>query len=254
MIYISSFGIAAVMVTLMTVFMIKSGYYVLDESKLISQPASEISETDDNNEESGAKTEKAEDDKSMAFYSKPHALMLTAGIFIVSVLVNFLLYKYTADNSEPLYTLFVKMAITHVLTACAALTDAKRSKIPNPIIVFGLAARGVIYIAEFLFFNETFTATLKNDALGFLIGFVMLFVISVISKGGIGYGDIKLFGVIGLMAGSAGVFLTLLLSLLLSSVTALALMAMHKKTIKSAMPMAPFIYLGFLTISVLGIF
>lgn len=253
MIYISSFGIAAVMVGLMTVFMIKSGYCVLDESKPVSRPVLETPQTDEN-DESSDKPEKTDDDRSTAFYSKQHFLLLTAGLFIVSVIVNYLLYKYTVDTGELSYTLFVKMAITHVLTACAALTDAKRSKIPNPIIVFGLAARGVIYIAEFLFFNDTFTATLKNDALGFLIGFVMLFVISFISKGGIGYGDIKLFGVIGLMAGSAGVYLTLFLSLLLSSVTALVLMAMHKKTIKSAMPMAPFIYLGFLTISVLGIF
>ncbi|WP_188207302.1 prepilin peptidase [Alkalibacillus aidingensis] len=77
--------------------------------------------------------------------------------------------------------------------------------------------------------------------LGAALGFGLLFVIALISRGGMGGGDIKLFGVLGLVLGIQGVLLTLMLASLIGSFIGIALIAFSK--VKRGMPIAfgPFI-------------
>lgn len=266
MIYIYSVGAALLLTALMMIYLIKSGYFDMKKSNVPALRKQQVAIPDGGTQgenaagESDGEEETAESDETQlpeppAVYSRRQALLLTEAFFVLSVVLNYLVYIYTVvmpERSQPF--LFVKMAIMNAVIGAAALTDYKRRKIPNALIIFGLICRAVIYILEFIFTRDTFLFTLKNDGLGFLLGFVVLFVVALISHGGIGYGDVKLFGVLGLMAGSSGVFTTIFVSLVINSVCALGLIAAKKKTFKSSLPMAPFIYAGFVIVSILGLF
>ena len=59
-------------------------------------------------------------------------------------------------------------------------------------------------------------AALQNSAIGFAVGGGLFFLIAVISKGGMGGGDIKLMAVLGLWFGWQKLLLLILLSVMLT--------------------------------------
>ncbi|WP_261133095.1 A24 family peptidase [Bacillus sp. Marseille-Q3570] len=77
--------------------------------------------------------------------------------------------------------------------------------------------------------------------IGSLIGFSLLFLIAVISKGGMGGGDIKLFALLGLMFGWKGILLVLFLASLIGSIVGISLFVMKKVKRKQHVPFGPFI-------------
>lgn len=256
MIYIYSLLFSVFMTGAATGYLIKKKYYSFVPVDTHAEVSAEFStEVVEASEDDSSADETENETLDDACYNKKQAIVITGVFFLFSFLINYLLYTYTVVMNEyPMPFLFAKMAIMNGIIGCAALTDQKRHKIPNLLILFGLVSRLIIYILEFIWAREIFFIVLKNDGIGFLIGFVLLFIIAVITKGGIGFGDVKLFGVLGLMAGSGGVFITLFLSLALNSVTALILIGMKKKTMKSKMPMAPFIYAGYALVCIIGLF
>ena len=267
MVYLSTVLSAIIMTALFFAYLKREGYFVMDrgEAKPLPQQSIAIPPAKGAEEalpSSGApadtsdSSEGAEEKKPVSYtIGRTGAVLLTGGFFLISLILCFLVYTYTVEkNPAPVPFLFVKMAVMHGIVGAAAVTDVCRRRIPNKLIIFGALVRLIVYVLEFILAGDTFLFTLKNDGIGFLIGFVFLFVVAVISRGGLGFGDVKLFGLLGLMAGSAGVFTTLFVTLLFSSVVSLILIAMKRKSFKSSLPMGPFIYAGFVVISCLGIF
>lgn len=80
--------------------------------------------------------------------------------------------------------------------------------------------------------------------LGAVVGFVLLYVIAVVSKGGMGGGDIKLFAVIGLVLGMKLVLLTFFLSTIFGTAGGLIGMAAGKVKKNKPIPFGPFIVIG----------
>jgi len=78
---------------------------------------------------------------------------------------------------------------------------------------------------------------------GFLIGGVVLFVIAILSNGGIGGGDIKLAAVIGLYLGY-GVILTIILAFAAGGIYCLVMLVLKKARLRDTMPFGPFLSLG----------
>ncbi len=244
MIYAVSVITAVLLTAFFFLYMKGSGYFLLTDN---TGEKSTVTAEEENTKE-----------ETMPAYNKKQSVLFTVLFFVMAVVTNCFIYNYSYGfnkmNLAVQPMIFPKLAVIHMICACAALTDHKRCKIPNKLLLIGLIARAVVYILEFFLAGEYFTDILKNDALGFVIGFVMLFVVAVVTRGGIGFGDVKLFGVIGITAGSGGVFAVLFLSLLLSSIGSVIMLIMKKKTLKSSMPMAPFIYGGFAAAVILGVF
>ena len=65
-----------------------------------------------------------------------------------------------------------------------------------------------------------------------------------ISKGGMGAGDIKLFAVLGFFLKIPDVMHVMILSIMLSAVTGLFMLIFRKAKMRSTIPMAPFILAG----------
>jgi len=83
------------------------------------------------------------------------------------------------------------------------------------------------------------------DALiGIVAGGGILYLVAVLSRGGMGGGDIKLTAMVGALLGWRGALLTIFLGTLTGSVIALFLLASGKKGRKDPMPFGPFLALG----------
>lgn len=85
---------------------------------------------------------------------------------------------------------------------------------------------------------------LRDSLLGAVVGFGGMFLIYLAARGGMGLGDVKLAGVMGLYLGLRFVLLALLLAFISGAVAGLLLLITNKKGRKDALPFGPFLALG----------
>ncbi|KAF0197444.1 MAG: leader peptidase (prepilin peptidase) / N-methyltransferase [Bacillota bacterium] len=86
--------------------------------------------------------------------------------------------------------------------------------------------------------------TLRNAFLGATLGYAIMLLIYLGSRGGMGFGDVKLAALIGLYLGPAPVILTLLLSFVVGAVAGISLIALKIRGRKDMLPFGPFLALG----------
>ncbi|QPC48415.1 prepilin peptidase [Mangrovibacillus cuniculi] len=85
-----------------------------------------------------------------------------------------------------------------------------------------------------------------DSFIGAAVGFILLLLIAIISKGGMGGGDIKLYAVIGFVLGWKLTLLSFMLASAFGAVVGVILMTFRKASRKQAVPFGPFISLGVL--------
>jgi leader peptidase (prepilin peptidase)/N-methyltransferase len=91
-----------------------------------------------------------------------------------------------------------------------------------------------------------------SSILGVVLGGGLFFLVAVISRGGMGGGDIKLIAMIGAFLGWQAVLMTIFLGTFTGAVVGLALMLLGKKGRKDMVPFGPFLALGALLAMVWG--
>lgn len=128
---------------------------------------------------------------------------------------------------------------------CLSLIDLEHKLIPNRIL-YPFLGSGIVLL---------FIAALAGPGLGAfwraagggLASFAVFNVIHLISPGGMGYGDVRLSGLIGLYLGYLSwghVYAGFLAGFLLGSIIGVLLMALGKAGRKTAVPFGPFLALG----------
>ena len=83
-----------------------------------------------------------------------------------------------------------------------------------------------------------------DAAAGGGIGLGLFLLVVLISRGGMGWGDVKLAALIGLVTGLPLVFVALLMGIIVGGVVAVTLLALKVKGRKEAIPFAPFLSLA----------
>lgn len=91
-----------------------------------------------------------------------------------------------------------------------------------------------------------------DSLLGAAVGFGVLLTIGILSKGGMGGGDIKLFFVIGLVLGTIQVLLTLFIAALIGSVVGIIVLRVKGKGRKTPIPFGPSIAMAALIVYFFG--
>lgn len=117
------------------------------------------------------------------------------------------------------------------------VSDIQYMIIPDKVLLFF----GSLLLVERIFIQLD---PWWDSLLGAVVGFVLLYVISVVSKGAMGGGDIKLFAVIGLVLGAELVLLTFFLSTLFGTAGGLIGMFTGKVKKNKPIPFGPFIVIG----------
>ena len=86
-----------------------------------------------------------------------------------------------------------------------------------------------------------------SAAAGAATGFVLLLIIALVSRGGMGWGDVKFAAFMGAAAGFPLIFVALFVGIILGGVVGILLLALRKKGRKQAIPFGPFLAVGTMT-------
>ena len=117
------------------------------------------------------------------------------------------------------------------------VTDLTYMLIPDKILVVFAG----IFLIERIFLP---LSPWWDSLLGAFIGFIILFFIAVISKGGMGGGDIKLFALIGFVVGVKTLLLSFFLSTLFGALFGVIGLSLKLIKRRQPIPFGPFIVLG----------
>ncbi|QXE00563.1 A24 family peptidase [Terribacillus sp. DMT04] len=143
-------------------------------------------------------------------------------------------YSYYVIGLEwELITAFVLVSMAAILF----VTDMKFMLIPNKILLFFLPL--FIILRVFTPLDPWW-----DSIIGAVVAFVLLFLVILFSRGGMGGGDLKLFVVLGVVLGWKGVLLTFFLSSVIGAVISLVLLSTKVLKRKQAIPFGPYILLG----------
>src|SRR5947199_6666746 len=106
-----------------------------------------------------------------------------------------------------------------VLVSLAAWSDLRTRRIPNSITVTGAAAG--VFLHVFYYGASGALQSVAGAAFGLAI-FLVFYI-----AGGMGAGDVKLFGAVGAFAGPRGMIIVFVVTALLGGIAALALVLWH---------------------------
>jgi leader peptidase (prepilin peptidase) / N-methyltransferase len=123
------------------------------------------------------------------------------------------------------------------LLVIITVSDLAYTLIPDKILLFFSA----------LFLIERFLIPLEpwwDSLLGATIGFSLLLIISIISKGGMGGGDIKLYAVIGFAVGTKLMLLSFFIATLIGAIFGIIGILLRLLERKKPVPFGPFIAIG----------
>lgn len=160
--------------------------------------------------------------------------------FVFSAAFLLLGFQYHAPNAA----FFLLCAALLPLTS-AAVSDLKYHIIPDQCLPAALLPAAVLY-ALTLCGRADFYSSAFSPFLGALAGGGLWLVIGLIGKliyrrESIGFGDVKIFAVIGFLCGFPNVLAVFLIGILLAGIHFIVLLLMHKIKPDQYMPMGPYL-------------
>ena len=137
------------------------------------------------------------------------------------------------------------------LLLVVALIDLEHGLILNIIVFPSMAV--LLIMAPFwselgisrpLLGSSSMMASFNNSLIAGFGAFLLFLIITLISPRGMGAGDVKLAGVLGLLLGLPGVLVALWIAVVSGGLVAVAFLLLRKKGRKDAIPFGPFLALG----------
>ena len=154
------------------------------------------------------------------------------------------LFLLQAGGPDPF--LLLRKLILLVIGYVCAITDLKTKQIPNKLVLV-IMASWILMITPELFLNTASAVLmLKDSAIGFATGGGLFLLVYLISRKGLGGGDVKFMAASGLYLGFGGVLPAMLYGSVLAALTALILIVVKKIGRKDTIPLVPFLYMGIL--------
>ncbi len=150
---------------------------------------------------------------------------------IMAASFGLLVYYFSLGTQSAIFAFYI------AIFTLIFFIDLERGIIPNRVIY---PAASVAVLLSF-FLPEV---GLVRSLIGGILGFGLLFGIYLAARGGMGGGDVKLAGLIGLAAGLPAVVPSLLLACLGGGVTASVLLGLRRKRRRDPVPFGPFLAVG----------
>lgn len=164
---------------------------------------------------------------------------LAVGCLFLAVFSKF---KLTVDA-------FFYLTLLYILLG-TALIDLRHRIVPNTLVGAGLAAGLVLFLVSTAARNlnwpggAVLSASFLHAVLGALVGTLIILVIILVSRGGMGAGDMKLMALIGFYVGLRGTAVVLLLGFIFGALVGITYMIMGRVGRKDALPFAPYLALA----------
>ena len=153
------------------------------------------------------------------------------------------LFAYAWSRFGPSPRLWL-VSLHTVVFALIFVIDLEHRLVLNRVVLGGT----VLALAGSLLWGRP---PLAQALLGGLSGFAIFLLIALAKPGGMGMGDVKLAGLIGLVIGFPGVLVALFIGIMVGGVGALALLLSRRAQRGSYLPYAPFLVTGAL-VALLG--
>ena len=177
-------------------------------------------------------------------------LIYSVIMVILTAAIAFMLPKWFPGNG--FFGNMKRVMLLCVLWPIAYI-DFLTYRIPNTFILYGLICRAILIPFEFLFDGGNVLPNLIGEVIAAAALFAASMLCALCVKGSIGFGDIKLFVVMGLMLGLAATWSAIFTSLLICLVVSLVLLATKKKGRKDVIPFGPEIVIGtFISVCLTG--
>jgi leader peptidase (prepilin peptidase)/N-methyltransferase len=112
---------------------------------------------------------------------------------------------------------------------------------PGMIVAFLLSLLPHSWLGQETWLTTVIQPSIASAALGGAIGFVLFLVIALLSRGGMGWGDVKLAGLIGLATGFPMVFVAIIMGAILGGIVAVIMLITRRRTSKGMIPFGPFL-------------
>lgn len=134
------------------------------------------------------------------------------------------------------------------------VTDLDTKLIPNRILGPSIVACAVLLSVGWLFDRDA--GSLVRSVLGAVAYFFTMYALALIARGGLGFGDVKLAFLIGMMTGFLGwgpVIVAGILGFIIGGVVSLVLLISGRMTRKDAIPFGPFMVAAGFVATVWGV-
>jgi len=115
---------------------------------------------------------------------------------------------------------------------------------PSMVVALLLALLPQSWLIQETWLTQVIKPGIASAALGGAVGFAVFLLIALVSRGGMGWGDVKLAALIGLATGFPLVFLAIIMAAILGGIVAVALMIAKKRTRRQTIPFGPFLALA----------
>lgn len=167
-------------------------------------------------------------------------VFLTVTALLCAVTAYLLVLKET-DWSMVCRYLTISLALLS-----AMIIDHYTHLIPNRIVLASLGVGVILLVIEFFLYREEFLGTLIASVVGILVCVVLFYVMSRLTKNGMGMGDVKLIAAMGWLLGLSTTMIAVLFSLILCTLVALVLLFGKKKNKNDKLPFGPFMFFGYI--------
>lgn len=225
-------------------------FIVKKKNKAIAESSEETEKTAKAKNDGIDKNEavnKSEDIKEISFTA---TVIYSIFVFLLVVAAGMWI-MFFFNNSDVLF--LAKRVLLISVLFVAAYYDHAAYRIPNKLILYGVIVRIVILIFELIFARDTLSQVLISEGVAFIAMLVLSVVSLIITRNGLGMGDIKLFLLMSLLQGVAGIISALFASLLVSFVYSVILLVLKKKSRKDFIAFAPCILIGtYFSVMMLG--
>jgi len=121
------------------------------------------------------------------------------------------------------------------------IIDLEQGLILNKVVYPSMVVALLLSLYPLPWLTHSAGMRVAYAALGGGIGFGIFLLIALISRGGMGWGDVKLAGLIGLATGFPLVFLSIIMGAILGGIVAVALVIAKKRKRQQTVPFGPFL-------------
>jgi leader peptidase (prepilin peptidase)/N-methyltransferase len=136
------------------------------------------------------------------------------------------------------------MAFYACLFIVIFVIDLEHSLILNKVVYPTMVVALLLSLYPWPWLSESMGMRVAYAALGGAIGFVVFLVIALVSRGGMGWGDVKLAALIGLATGFPLVFVAIIMAAILGGIVAVVLLATRRRGRREMIPFGPFLALA----------
>lgn len=164
------------------------------------------------------------------------------GIYLPLPFLMVVIWWMCRDRLEPFPLLLREMIM--VFGYVAAAGDAREKRIPNQLIAVMFGAWVLVMFPQLFLHTEQALPILFSGLSGGLLAGVVFLTVYLVSRHGLGGGDVKFMTTAGLYLGINGVMPTMLTGSVLAAVTGVTCIALKKMGRKDTLPLVPFLYIG----------